>query len=322
VNYLCRLLGIDIPIIQAPVGSIAGPELAAAVSDAGGLGGLGLTWTNLEASAKHVTLIRSATDRPFFVNFALVFEPESLESALEAGAPVVTFSWGDSEVHIQTVRRFGAMVGIQVGNAEGASRAQDRGADFIICQGIEAGGHVQSTIALERVMHDVLDAAGSIPVIAAGGIADGAGIARAMKLGAQGAMLGTRFVATQESRAHPAYKQKLVDSESGDTALTICFDGGWPFAPHRVLRNRTLDRWEAAGCQQPGLRPGEGESVGFTEAGEAIPRYEDTAPRVGMTGDVAEMAFYAGTGVGGIQEILSAGDLVRQLWTEAIKEGV
>jgi nitronate monooxygenase/enoyl-[acyl-carrier protein] reductase II len=101
------------------------------------------------------------------------------------------------------------------------------------------------------------------------------------------------------------------------TALTICFEGGWPHAPHRVLRNETLDAWEAAGCPSPGRRPGEGEIVARSASGEPIYRYEDTAPRVGMTGRIEAMALYAGTGVSRIHDLPPAGECVRQLWEEA-----
>ncbi len=129
-------------------------------------------------------------------------------------------------------------------------------------------------------------------------------------------MLGTRFVATQESRAHTIYKQKLAQSTGTDTALTVCFDGGWSYAAHRVLRNSTLERWEATGCPPHGLRPGENETTGANAQGEAILRYEDTAPRQGFTGDVEAMCLYAGTGCAFIHDLPSASDLIPLLWRE------
>lgn len=317
MNRVCELFGIEIPILQAPTGSIAGPELAAAVSEAGGLGSLGLTWTPPEDAAECVRHVRSLTERPFLVNFALAFEPVSLIPALAAGAPIVTFSWGDASAWIPTVRRYGAKVGIQVGNADGARRAAELEIDFLICQGVEAGGHVQSTQSLESLLPSVLEAAGGMPVVAAGGISDGADIARALRPGADGVMLGTRFVATLESRAHEEYKRRLVESACGESALTICFDGGWPHSPHRVLRNSTLESWESAGCPAPGHRPGEDESVAVSASGEPILRYEDTAPRIGMTGNIEALAHYAGTGLDSIRDIPSAAELVRRLWEEA-----
>lgn len=304
------------PICQAPTGSIAGPELAAAVSKAGALGALALTWTAPETAAEYVRQVCTATNAPFQVNFALAFPPKALAAALEAGAPVVTFSWGDPAPYLSLVRSFGAKVGVQVTNEAGAKRAVQMGVDFLVCQGLEAGGHVQSTTPLWELLPRVVEAAEGVPVVAAGGIGTGAEIARALQLGAGAAMLGTRFVATQESRAHPDYKRRLVEANASETALTLCFEGGWPYAAHRVLRNTTLEAWEAAGCPPVGQRPGEGEVVGQTAAGEPIFRYEDTAPRFGFTGDMLAMCLYAGTSVAAVQDIPTAATLIARLWAE------
>ena len=310
-------LGLRFPIFQAPTGSIAGPELAAAVSAAGALGAMGLTWTPPEVAAAFVEKVRAATDRPFQVNFALAFPPAALPEVLDAGAPVVTFSWGDPAPYLAGVRAAGARIGIQVTNVSGAKRAVDLGADFLICQGLEAGGHVQSTTPLWDLLPRVVEAAGGVPVVAAGGIGDGAGIARALAAGASGAMLGTRFVATRESRAHESYKRRLIEATAADTALTVCFDGGWPHAAHRVLRNATLEAWEAAGCPPPGRRPGEGDIVARSLTGEPILRYEDTAPRAGMTGGgITDMCLYAGTNCTAITDAPAAAELVARLWSE------
>jgi nitronate monooxygenase len=316
-NLLCRRLGVEIPILQAPTASIAGPELAAAVSIAGGLGGMGVTWSTPQEAAAAVREVRRQTDRPFQVNFALAFEPVSLDAVLEAGPPVVSFSWGDAGPLVRRVKEAGAYVGVQVGNIEGAQRILDAGVDYLVCQGVEAGGHVQSTTPRDILLEQVLAIAGTVPVVAAGGIADERDVATAMANGAHGVMLGTRFVATLESRAHPDYKRRLVAAQSGMTSLTVCFDGGWPHAPHRVLRNSTLEEWEAAGCLPPGRRPDEGDVVGVSQGGDPILRYEDTAPRTGMSGNIEAMALYAGKGVGRVQDLPPAGEVVQRLWAGA-----
>ena len=313
----CEHFGLTVPLFQAPTGSIAGPELAAAVSSAGAMGALALTWTDPETARAHVSAVRRATPNPFLVNFALAFPPASLPAALDAGAPIVSFSWGDPTPHITMVARAGARVGVQVTGAAGARRAVEMGADFVICQGVEAGGHVQSSAPLIDILASVICAAKGLPVIAAGGISDAVGIANVLRLGASGAMLGTRFVATRESRAHEDYKQQIVRAKRDDTALTVCFEGGWPNATHRVLRNDTLVTWEAFGCPPVGNRPGEGDVVGRSQTGEAIMRYEDTAPRVGMTGRIEDMCLYAGQGVDGITDVPAAGELVHRLWRDA-----
>ncbi len=311
------LFGLDYPVWQAPTGSIAGPELAGAVSGAGGMGAMALTWASPEQATAQVLEVRAMTARPFQVNFALAFPPNSLTAALEAGAPVVTFSWGDPSPYLAQVRAAGAKVGVQVASAEGARRMVQLGVDFLVCQGIEAGGHVQSSQPLLSLLPQVIEASEGVPVIAAGGAGDGKDIARLLSAGATGVMLGTRFVATQESRAHPEYKAQLVAARAEQTALTVCFDGDWPYAAHRVLRNPTLERWEAAGSPPHGNRPGEGQVVGRNAAGEPILRYADTAPRHGFTGEIGDMCLYAGAGCASIQDIPNASDLLRRLWHEA-----
>jgi len=304
------------PIFQAPTGSVAGPELCSAVTQAGGMGAMGLTWASSDDAVAAVRAVRDATSGLFQANFALAFEPESLSAVLDAGLPVVTFSWGDPTPYVSTVRRSAAKFGVQVTNGLGARRAVDLGADFLVCQGVEAGGHVQANRSLWDILAGVVDAAGNVPVVAAGGIADGGGIARALATGASGAMLGTRFVATVESRAHPEYKARLLESE-GQTALTLCFDGGWKQSAQRVLRNSTLETWESCGSPAAGSRPGEGETIGFSASGEAILRYEEVAPRIGFSGDIEAMCLYAGAGVGVIRDLPTAAEAIERLWREA-----
>lgn len=310
--------GLKFPIVQAPTGSIAGPDLALAVCEAGAMGAMALTWLEPAAAAENVRFLLGRTSTPFLINYALAFPPQSIFAALEAGAPIVTFSWGDPLSYAPLVRSFGAKLGIQVTTAEGARRAIQHSPDFLVCQGVEAGGHVQATRGLRAVLAEVLAAAEGVPVVASGGIGDGAAIAEALKMGASAAMLGTRFVATQESGAHPEYKRLLVQAQSDDASLTVCFDGGWPYAPHRVLRNATLEAWEAQGCPPTGRRPGEGDVLGANASGEPILRYEDTAPRAGFQGDIAAMCCYAGTSCSAIHDLPSARDLVPRLWDEAV----
>jgi nitronate monooxygenase len=315
MTILQRRIGIPYPIFQAPTASIAGPELCAAVSAAGGLGAMGITWTEPEEAARNVREVRSRTDRPFQVNFALHFPPDALPAVLDAGAPVVTFSWGMPTPEMAgRVRDAGALLGIQVTSPDGARAALNHSPNFLVCQGIEAGGHVQSVTPLLDLLPTVIEAARGTPVVAAGGLTAGSDIARVLQWGAAAAMLGTRFVATRESRAHPEYKQALVAAGGeSETALTVCFDAGWPYSPHRVLRNRTFTGWEAAGCPPVGQRPGEGEIIGHTATSEPIYRYEGMAPRSGMTGNVTEMCLYSGTGCGAIQDLPSAAELMARL---------
>lgn len=314
---LGRSIEIVRPIMQAPIGSLASAELVAAVSNAGGLGCVALTWTGADAARRLVTEVKARTQRAFAANFVLAFAPTALTAALEAGVPAVTFSWGLPGQLVRIVRSFGAAVGVQVGAVEGAKRAFQDGCDFIICQGSEAGGHVQSSSPLRELLSAVVAEANGVPVFAAGGLADGNDIADVMLLGASAVMMGTRFVASNESYAHPDYKTALLAASAQDTVLTACFEGGWPHALHRVLRNPTLRNWEAMGCPPPGGRPGEGETLAEQKLGEPILRYDDTPPSVDMTGDILSCCLYAGTGVTKISEIQCAETLVTDLWNEA-----
>lgn len=309
---------VERPIIQAPIGSLASVELVSAVSNAGGLGSLALTWTDPEAAAARVAAVKARTQAPFAANFVLAFEPRALRAALENGVPAVTFSWGLPGKLVELVHRFGAAVGVQVGTVDGARRALAEGCDFLICQGIEAGGHVQSSIPLRELLRAVIPEVRNVPVVAAGGLADGADVAEAIALGAGAAMLGTRFVASTESYAHPAYKSLLLSSQAHDTVLTSCFDGEWPLALQRVLRNPTLNEWEASGCKPGGQRPGELDVVVRQKSGDPIHRYDDTPPDAGMEGDVLSCCLYSGMGVSKISEIKPAATLVQELWQGAV----
>jgi nitronate monooxygenase len=315
---LMARLGLRYPIANAGMGGAAGPDLAIAVAEAGGLGALG---TGLSPVAdivrQRVAKIRSATKRPFAVNFLLAVDPVALPVALDAGAPNIQFSWGiPTRDQVAAIRRSGAKMGIQIGNLTGARRALDAGADYLICQGMEAGGHVQATTALYELLPAVVDLAGVTPVLAAGGVANGGHIRRALRSGASGVVIGTRFVATREAFVHEAHKTALTRAKSADTALTICFRDGWE-AQHRVLRNRTLEMWEAAGCPPPGRRPGEGDVLATNAASGAVKRrYAVAGPAPDDSGALDELALWAGEGVGAIRDIPSAGELVERLWGE------
>ena len=316
VAALLALTGQRVPIVQAPIGSAATPELVTAVNQAGGLGGFAMTWdTREEAAAKVATQRQSTPGAAFFANFVLHFPCDGLDGALEAGVPLVTFSWGLDAARIARAHRAGAKVGVQVGSVEGAHRAIQAGADFLIAQGVEAGGHVQSTTPLSTLLQQVVDISGNCPVIATGGIASAPAILRAIASGAAGAMLGTRFLATREAATHPDYKAALVAARSEDTAFTNCFDINWPFAMHRVLRNSTFTAWEAAGSPQPPHRPGEGDIV-FRQNGADQVRYCDTPPGPDATGDLMGACLYAGTGVSDIDRVEAAGTVVRRLGAE------
>jgi nitronate monooxygenase len=208
---LMSLFALQYPIFQAPHGNATGPDLAAAISSAGAMGALALSGRTPEAARQLVSAVLRQTTRPFLVNYILTFDPRSADAALDAGAPVVQFSWGlPTKALIAAVRTAGAKFGIQVGNVDGARAALDLAANYLVCQGTEAGGHVQSSTPLYDLLPRVLEEAKQTPVLAAGGIGHGRKVREVLLAGASGAVLGTRFVATQESLAHPDYKNAII----------------------------------------------------------------------------------------------------------------
>ena len=157
-------------------------------------------------------------------------------------------------------------------------------------------------------------------MLAAGGLANGAHIRRALTAGAAGALLGTRFAVTREAVGHDEYKNTLARAKASDTMLTICYQDGWAIAPHRVLRNRTVDLWDAAGCPPPGKRPGEGDVLTTNAVtGTMKRRYSLGYPLADDRGELAELPHWAGTGVDAIRDIPSAADLVPRLWRECLE---
>jgi nitronate monooxygenase len=320
-TVLMALFGLKYPIFEAPHGpKNTNPELAIAVSKAGAMGALALTYRTPDSARDAVSKVRSATKGAFFINYILAFPfgegAVSLRAALDAGAPTVQFSWGlPPKEAISAIRAAGAKLGMQVTSAESAKAALDLGADYLVCQGTEAGGHVQASRGLYEALPKVLEEAKQKPVIASGGIGNGNGIRKALLAGASAAMLGTRFVATIESNGHPAHKQAILAAHAQDTALTVCFQDGWP-ATHRALRNHTFVEWDAAGCPPPGKRPGEGQVVATRPDGSKVLRYDYRSAYRGMEGDVTECAMYAGLSVEFVKDLPAAGELVERLWQE------
>ena len=310
---LCDLLGIEHPIVQAPMGGPAVPQLAAAVSNAGALGMLALSWSDDAGAA--VRQLEGLTTRPFGANFGLQLDQhERLESALEAGLRIVSLFWGDPSPYAERIHAADALLLHTVGSAEEARRAADAGVDVIVAQGWEAGGHVWGQVGTLPLVPAVVDAVAPIPVIAAGGIGDGRGVAAVLALGAQGAWVGTRFLMAEEAPVHERYRERLLEADETDAVwFADLFDGGWPNAPHRALRNSTIDAWEAAGRPTAGSRPGEGDQVGSRSNGSGIPRYASATPVEGMDGDIDAMSLWAGQSVALARRVQPAAEIVAEL---------
>ena len=314
----CRLADVRIPIVQAPIGGLAVPALAAAVSEAGGLGMLSVTWDEPGEIDRKIRETQALTDRTFGVNMILEWPQEDrLRRCLDAGVRIVSFFWGDPSSLIPIAHEAGALVLHTVGNAEEARRVVDSGVDVVVAQGWEAGGHVWGEVSTMALVPAVVDAVGPVPVVAAGGIGDGRGLAAVLALGADAGWLGTRFVMAAETPSAPVYRQMLAAAGEGGTVHSSLFDVEWPDAPHRTLRNSTFERWEAAGRPPTGHRPGEGDVIATSENGEPIVRYESASVQAGLRGDIEAMSLWAGQSVGVIHEVLPAGEIVRRLAEEA-----
>jgi nitronate monooxygenase len=308
---VCELLGIEQPIVQAPMADV--PRLAAAVSNAGALGMLTLTWSaDVGASVRAAAAL---TARPFGGNLVLTEDRHGrLEAALEAGLRIGLFMWGDPSSYVKPVHDAGGIVLHTVGSAEEARRAVASGVDVIVAQGWEAGGHVWGTVATLPLVPAVVDAVAPVPVIAAGGISDARGVAAVFALGAQAAWLGTRFLLAEEMPIHEDYRRALIAAAETDPEwFPNLYDVGWPDSPHRALRNSTSKAWDAAGRPPDAQRPGAGDVIAHFASGEAIVRYEPAPPMVGTTGQIEALSMWAGQGVALARQAQPAADIVAEL---------
>lgn len=307
-------LDLKHPIFQAPIGGIASPELAAAVSNAGGLGNLACTWQSPETLHKILDTTAQLTNKPFGANFVLDFPIDSrLDVALSHKVRVISFFWGDGARYVARVKDAGAVAIQVIGSIAEAKRAAAAGFDLIVAQGREAGGHVRGQIGTMSLVPQVVDVVGTVPVLAAGGIIDKRGVAAARALGAAGVWVGTRFLAATEANIHPRYQELVIASDGDSTLYSEIFDVGWPNAPLRTLRNATTSAWETAAPSKAPNRPGEGECVARRADGSAIPRYSFSSPTRDVVGDAEAMALYAGDGVGLVHARESASNIVAEL---------
>lgn len=300
-----RLLSVRHPIALAPMGGSAGGALAAAVSNGGGLGLVGGGRGDPEWLDRELAVVAERTERPWGVGFqAWAVDLGTVELVLEHRPRAVMLSFGDPEPFAEVVRSAGATLIIQVTDLDEAQRALDVGADVIVAQGSEAGGHGGRRATLPFVPV-VVDLAGPIPVLAAGGIADGRGLAAVLALGAAGALIGTRFQASLEALVPAAVGKALVEGRGEDTErsrlLDIARGVGWPHRyTARTLRNAFLDRWRD---REDELRADPAAMAAFAEGAER--------------GDLAVLPVWAGEALDLITELSSATDLVSALAGQA-----
>jgi NAD(P)H-dependent flavin oxidoreductase YrpB (nitropropane dioxygenase family) len=293
VSRALALCGIEVPVYQAGLGGVAGPDLAAAVSQAGALGHLGCIRRSAEDVLLWIRETRKIADRPFGVNLVLPgggpdgFEAQ-LSVVLEERPKVLSLFWGDFSQVIPRAKAVGIVTMVQVGAVAEARKAAEDGADIVIAQGIEAGGHVRGKIGLMALLPAVIEAVAPVPVLAAGGIADAVVVETALHMGAAGAWVGTRFVASHESLAHDIYKQRLVEAGSADTYHGHFYSVGWRLGtPYRAIRSK--ESWNPYHLIAGGARKFDAEKY------------------------ARSFSVYAGQGVGKIREILSAGEIVQRL---------
>lgn len=318
---LCSLVGIEVPIANAGMGPFARAPLAAAVSNAGGLGTLGAPLWPPDQLVAMIEETRSLTDRPIAMNIILEFHPpEAVEAVVASGIDAIATGWGDPADVVPVAHGGGVKVFHRCVNANEAAHAAACGVDAIIAQGRDAGGHTGEIPGMGLVPA-VVDAAGGVPVLYAGGVGDGRGVVAALALGADGVILGTRFVASEESYTHELYRRSVVAASEADSAENSIFgQREWPDAPTRALRNSTLRDYE--GESEPRIpiteRPLEIiASRPLPDGVMELPRYFLDAPLPDDEGEIEAMPMYAGTSVGVVRDILPAGEIVRRVMREA-----
>jgi nitronate monooxygenase len=301
-----RLLGIRHPIVLAPMGNTAGAALATAVTQAGGLGLVGCGYADRGWVERELALADLSQVGVGFITWSLRGREAVFEQALARRPRAVFLSFGDPAPYLPAIRAAGSRLICQVQTVADAVRAAELGADVIVAQGTEAGGHgaTRGTLALVPA---VVDAVSPLPVLAAGGIADGRGIAAALVLGAQGAVVGTRFLATPESLMHPNGKARVVSGKGDDTLRTRVFDivrgKDWPLHfTGRALRNAFTERWH-----------GDEERLARNLTTEK-PRYAEAS----AAGDMNTSVVFAGEGMDLIHEIAPAQAVLSALLAETL----
>lgn len=306
ITALTRALGIDVPVVQAPMAGVSGGRLAAAVSRAGALGmiGVGPASTAQWVREQHAVALAGAAGRPFGIGLMAWVLPgaaEQLDAVLDTRPALASVSFGDLSPYVRPLQDAGIVVAAQVGTLAEAIEAQDAGVDLLVARGAEGGGHGRDAVATLPLLQRILDHV-SVPVLAAGGISGPRGVAAVLAAGAAGAWVGTAFIACPESDATDAVRERLVAADETATAYGRVFDVGqrvaWPREfGGRALRNAYFERWVGR----------EDELAGDDDAHEQVV----AARRGPVDPDVAPL--YAGQGVGSLEAVRSAADVVHDL---------
>jgi nitronate monooxygenase len=317
---LTELLHCRYPILCAGMGGPARAELAAAVSNAGGFGQMGMVRESPELIRQEIAEVRRRTNQPFAVNLVpAVTQPDllraELDACLAAKVPAMCFFWDVVPEVVAEAKRAGCLVLYQVGNAAAAFQAEAAGADVVIAQGVEAGGHVHGRLPLAALLGQLAGRL-KVPLVASGGIADGRSMAAALALGADGVHCGTAFLVAEESFAHDYHKQRIIDAKAEDTVHTDLFAINWPKdSPVRVLRNSVV---EAAGDRLWGYDPDAlPREVIAHDNGLAVHKWDTNSPLRTTTGDLEAMALYSGIGCGQITAVRPAAEILGDMMRDA-----
>jgi enoyl-[acyl-carrier protein] reductase II len=306
---LTDILGCEHPVMLAGMGGVAYHQLVAAVSDAGGFGTLGASTMTTEQMVDEMRKVKKATDRPFGVDLLTAMPGDmvaQVERIIEEGATVFVAGLGVPAEVVELCHRHGLLVVNMCGKVDHARRAVDSGCDIVVAQGTEAGGHT-GTIATMPLVPQIVDAVGdSVPVVAAGGIVDGRGLAAALALGADGVWIGTRFIATPEARAVRGYKDTLIESADDATTISRAYSG----KTMRVIANSYTQYWAT--------HPDEIQKFPY----QAVRAIQDGAFHLGGDDthtdiDPTKECYPAGQGTGAIHTLIPAGDLVHQIVHQA-----
>ncbi|HEX9969448.1 MAG TPA: nitronate monooxygenase [Acidimicrobiales bacterium] len=306
-----ELVGCDVPIQLAPMGGAGTPELAAAVVEAGGMAMLATALVPLPAVERMLTAVAARARGPVGVNVLMPFYDAAFVEALAPRARLVDFYHGEPDASaVARVHEGGALAGWQVGEVDVAKAAVDAGCDLVVVRGTEGGGRMWGDRSLWPLLDEVLDAV-DVPVVAAGGIGTGRGVAAALAAGAAAVRMGTRFIATEESGAHDVWKQAIIGASAGDTVLTDAFSVLWPNGPepHRVLRSAVAAA-ERTDADVVAELPTSGGAM-------PLPRFAAVPPSRHVTGQVEAMALYAGESVYAVTGVERAGDVVRAIAADA-----
>lgn len=301
MNRITQLFNIQYPIIQAGMIWCSGWELASAVSNAGGLGIIGSGSMYPDILRENIQKCKAATNKPFGVNVPLLYADIDKHMAIivEEKVPVVFTSAGSPKTWTKMLQGHGIKVVHVVSSSKFAKKVEEAGCDAVVCEGFEAGGHNGREETTTLVLVPQVRAATTLPLIAAGGIATGRGMLAAMVLGAEGVQIGTRFVASRESSGHPNFKEKIINSQEGDTVLSMK-----KVVPVRLIKNDFQKRIQEA------------EDRG-ADVGELVEILGRARAKKGMfEGDMAEGELEIGQIASFIKEIKPAGDIVREIWTE------